>query len=81
VSLLVLLAALFWPSVLHRYWGMDFAGEELDPNHFQVATAHNQRVVKDLGRSEWVDAESQSLRQGDVQVRIASVRLGVPPVK
>jgi hypothetical protein len=81
VSLLVLLTALFWPSVLHRYWGMDFTVDEPDPNHFLVVTVHNQQVVKDLGRSEWVDAESQSLRQGDVHVRIVSVRLGVPPQK
>jgi hypothetical protein len=81
VSLLVLLAAFLWPSALDRHWGMDFAVEEPDPNQFLVVTPDNRQVVKDLGRAEWIDADKQSLRQGDIHVRIASVKVDVPGVK
>src|SRR5207237_6377155 len=81
VGLLVLVVALFWPNLLHPHWGMDFAVDAPDPNAFVVVTADNRQVIKDLGAAEWVDAEKESLRQGDVHVRVAWARVDVPPAK
>lgn len=79
VSLVVLTAALFWSRGPSRQGRIALVLDDPDPHQFLVVTPDNRQMIRDLGRSEWADAEKESLRQGNVHIRICWAKVDVPP--
>jgi hypothetical protein len=69
-SAALLVLALSLPSWLNTRWGMDFAVPEPDRDQQLAVSRDNKAVVKELAGEDWVDAETNAVRQGDVLVRV-----------
>jgi hypothetical protein len=76
----LLLAVLLWPGSRSQKQ-VNLVLDDLDPHLFLVVTPDNRQKIKDLGRSEWVDAATTALRQGNVHIRISWVKVDTPPAK
>jgi predicted Zn finger-like uncharacterized protein len=81
VSVIVLLAAMLRSTPSNRQEVLRQLLEEADPGRFLLVTADNRQTIKDLGRSEWADAEKESLRQDEVHVRVLWAKIDSPPLK
>ncbi len=81
ISVIVLLAALLRSSPSNRQEVLRQLLEEADPGRFLLVTADNRQMIKDLGRSEWADAEKEALRQDEVHIRILWAKIDSPPLK
>jgi hypothetical protein len=75
---ILLVLALFAPSVLNAYWGTDAPLARTDTSR-QVLVAWDQPQQVLRLTAESADARTEALRQYDVLIRLASVKLGPPP--
>lgn len=72
-SALLLLLSLLRPGWLNSRWGMDFAVPEPDKNKQVLVSRDGKTIVRDLSGGEWVDADTNAIRQGDLFIRVESV--------
>lgn len=83
VSGAVLGVALFASGLLNPFWAIDFpVPRNQDPNRMVVVP---RDVLQDPGKpytaGDWVDAETEAIRQYDMIVRVDSVKTGPLPDK
>ncbi len=70
---LLLILVLSVPSWLNNQWGRDFEVPPPDLNQQVMVSRDNTTDVKTLTTTDWVEADKNAIRQGDVLVRIESV--------
>lgn len=77
-SALVLLATLFFPTLVNRRWAIDFAVPEPDPQA-QVVVPRTAPLTqgKPHKADEWPDATTEAVRQHEVVVRVDGVKTDV----
>jgi hypothetical protein len=73
----VLFVVLVRPALLNSFWGLDVAADEPDPQQLIVVPRTQPRAPgKPLSADDWADASNDAIRQGQVLVRIESVKSG-----
>jgi hypothetical protein len=79
VGLALLAVALVQPAWLNPRWEIDFSVPALDNNKQFLVTLDNRTVKRELSPGEWVNPKQDSIRMGDVHVRIQNARISAPP--
>jgi hypothetical protein len=76
----VLFLALVLPGVLNGWWVLDKAVAKKDLDKMVVvARDRPNEEGRPLTEGEWVDATTESIRQGDVAIRVESAKVGPLP--
>lgn len=76
-----LIIAFVVPGAINRFWGMDSAVPTTDPSKQFLASWNNQVTGKELDAADWVEADRFAVRQGDIHVRIESVKIELDTAK
>jgi putative heme-binding domain-containing protein len=73
----ILLVTVLAPGVLNPFWAMDSRPAPVDPNLLVVVSRERAREEgRPLAEDEWVDAETEGIRQDDLLVSLESVKGG-----
>jgi hypothetical protein len=77
LNALVLLLALVFPGLLNAWWVLDTPVAPIDPNA-QVAVLRDRPLDegKIMSPEDWAEADKEGVRQGNVFVRLESVKVG-----
>ena len=76
LALALLGTVLIFPGWLNERWAMDFPVPEPDLNLQELVSSDNTVKIRDLTADDWVNADKQALRQGDLLIRVDKVVVG-----
>lgn len=81
LSFVCLAVVLCWPQFLNYFWAIDFAVPASDLNQQFRVTKSDKWMTNHalLANDSPVEAEKEAIRQGDVQIRVESVRVELLP--